>query len=326
MTVGTPTEIALEVTNTRRWLGSWVILVEDQLLKLAPNSKRLTEKGVALIDEIRPNQAATGLYELRILERGRYRLGSTTISTRFPIGLGRSWRTLDNASEIVVHPRRGQLLPAYRGLLRSDREGTSKVVPRSSVHEGEFYGLRDWQSGDSRRWIHWRTTAKRGELSVRQFEQLQRQRLSVVLDLYHPKTKPTPESLAVIEQAVSFIATLASDLVNRDRNKLALALVGDMVHILHDVQSAVLVDDVLDRLAEIQSSPVPNVSSALAQLSSSLMYSPVLLVISTRPNQMPVLTANLSDLNQRLLSRLQVRWLDVTAGALTPYFESHQPE
>jgi uncharacterized protein (DUF58 family) len=319
--VGVPTEIALEVTNPRRWLGSWLILVEDQLQRITPNAKRLTEKGVALIDEIQPQSGSTGRYELRFMERGRYRIGPTTVSTRFPIGLGRGWRTLDNGVDIVVHPRRGKLLHAARSLLLSDREGSTKAVPRSSVHEGEFYGLRDWQTGDSKRWIHWRTTAKKGDLSVRQFEQLQRQRLTVILDLYQSKSKPTAESREAIEQAIAFAATLAIDLVSRDHDKLAFGLAGDKVHILPNVQSAVLVNNLLDQLAELQPSPEPKVTTALSELSASLMYCPALLVISTRPNQMPELTKKLSDVSHRLLSRLQVRWLNVTNHELDSYFE-----
>jgi uncharacterized protein (DUF58 family) len=319
--VGIATEVALEITNTRTRLGSWLILAEDQLQKIAPNTQRLVEKGVTLVDEIQPQRTMVGRYELMIHERGKYRLGSTTLSTRFPIGLGRSWRTLDNAWELTVHPRRGRLLPACRSLLQSDREGNARAMPRSSVHEGEFYGLRDWQTGDSRRWIHWRTTAKKGELSVRQFEQLQRQRLSIVLDLYQSKTKPTAEERGAIELAISFAATLASDLVNRDRDKLSFSLVGESVRTLLDVQSAVLVDNLLDHLAQVQPSSAPKLAAAIGELSSSLMYCPVLLVISTRSSQMSELREGLSDLNRRLLGRLQVRWLNVSAGDLAPYFD-----
>jgi hypothetical protein len=53
--VGVPTDVSIEVTNPRRWLGSWLVLAEDQLQKVQPNVKRLTEKGVALIDDV-PHQ------------------------------------------------------------------------------------------------------------------------------------------------------------------------------------------------------------------------------------------------------------------------------
>jgi len=324
--VGAPTDISIEVTNTRRWLGSWLVLAEDQIQKIQPNFKRLTEKGVALVDEVQPQRTNSARYELRFLERGRYRIGSTTISTRFPIGLGRGWRVIDNSVDLMVHPHLGKLLPACRLLLQAELEGTAKAVPRASVHEGEFYGLRNWQTGDSRRWIHWRTTAKRGELSVRQFEQLQRRQLSVLLDLYQPKSKPTKADRQAIERTVAFAATLASELVNRDRDRIAFAIAGEIVHVLPNVQSAVLVHDLLDRLSEVRPGATPNLVEAVTQISLSLMRSPVLLVVSTRTDQFGVLRQELEDgVNHRFFDRLQVRWLNVSSGELEDYFEWNPP-
>jgi uncharacterized protein (DUF58 family) len=324
--VGVPTDVSIEITNPRRWLGSWLVLAEDQLQKVQPNNKRLVEKGVALIDEVQPNGTTSARYELRFLERGRYRVGSTTISTLFPIGLGRGWRVIDNSVDLMVHPHLGKLLPACSSLLQPELEGSAKAVPRASVHEGEFYGLRNWQSGDSRRWIHWRTTAKRGELSVRQFEQLQRRQLSVLLDLYQPKTKPTAADRQAIELAVAFAATLASVLVSRDRDRVAFAIAGETVEVLPNVQSTVLVHDLLDRLSEFRPSATPNLSDAVNRISLSLMRSPILLVVSTRPDQFSALRQELEDgVNKRFFNHLQVRWLNVSIGELKNYFEWNPP-
>ena len=320
--VGAPTDVSIEVTNPRRWLGSWLVLVEDQLVKVQPNFKRISEKGVALVDEVPPQQSTSARYELRFLERGRYRIGSSILSSRFPIGLGRGWRVFDNAVDLMVHPRFGHLLPACRSILQAEMEGSVKAVPRASVHEGEFYGLRNWQTGDSRRWIHWRTTARRGELSVRQFEQLQRQQLSILVDLYQPKTKATEAEREATERALAFAATLASELVVRDRNRLAFALAGESVDVLPNVQSAVLVNDLLDRLAEIRPSAEPYLAEAISQLGTSLMRSPVLLVISTRPDQFATMREKFSDgVHQRIFDRLQVRWLNTADDEITNYFD-----
>jgi uncharacterized protein (DUF58 family) len=222
----------------------------------------------------------------------------------------------------MVHPQLGKLLPACRSLLQAELEGNAKAVPRASVHEGEFYGLRNWQTGDSRRWVHWRTTAKRGELSVRQFEQLQRRQLSVLLDLYQPKAKPTEAERQAIEQTVAFAATLASELVNRDRDRIAFAIAGEEVHALPNVQSAVLVHDLLDRLSEVRPSAAPDLVNALNQISISLMRSPILLVVSTRPDQFSALRQELEQgVIQRFCDRLQVRWLNASNGELEDYFE-----
>lgn len=319
---GEPVEVVLELSNPRRWLGAWMILIEDNLQRIRPTLRRVPEKGVAVIQSVPPSGTATARYELKFMSRGLYRIGPTTLSTRFPIGLGRSWRVIDSQVHLVVHPALGKLLPACRTLLQGEREGNAKAAARASVHEGEFYGLRDWQTGDSRRWVHWRTTAKRGELSVRQFEQLQRRQMSIALDLYGSKGKSSESVKQHVEAAIAFAASLATEFVARDRDKLAFAIAGEQVHVAANVQSSVLVQDLLDHLAEVQASPTPDIAAAISQLSLSLSRYPTLMVISTRENQMSSIRQALAgSLSERILDRLQIRWIDVSSGELDRYFE-----
>ena len=46
-----------------------------------------------------------------------------------------------------------------------------------------FHAIREYTPGDSRRQIHWKSTAKTGQLMVRQFEESRRSRMAVVLSL-----------------------------------------------------------------------------------------------------------------------------------------------
>src|SRR5438445_186493 len=48
-----------------------------------------------------------------------------------------------------------------------ERAGRSR---RRLALEAEFHGLRQFRAGDSPRWIHWRTSARTGELVVREFD------------------------------------------------------------------------------------------------------------------------------------------------------------
>ncbi len=149
-------------------------------------------------------QTATGNVSPGLSQRGHYRIGPTTISTGYPLNLGRSIRQFASRETIIVHPRLGVLTNRCHELFRVERQGLSRAIARAGVNEGEFFGLRQWHNGDSQRWIHWRTTARLGELSVRQFEQQQRMQAVVVLDL-HSK----PEDLwslvesPVVERAIS---------------------------------------------------------------------------------------------------------------------------
>ena len=72
---------------------------------------------------------------------------------------------------------------------------------------GEFLALRDYEPGDDPRRVHWRSSARRGELLVRQDEAASPGRVVLVLD-----TRPHVHDEASFESAVEVIASLAVSL------------------------------------------------------------------------------------------------------------------
>ncbi len=321
--LGKTANIELTITNPKYLLGSWLVVAEDGLQKLEPDSKRLPEKGVAIFDEIRPRGSATRNYHLAFHERGRFRIGPSVISTRFPLGLGRGWRTLDNPHELIVRPRIGEFSARINSLFQQKRQGQAAVSPKVGMHEADFYGLRPWQSGDSRRWIHWRTTARLGEICVRQFERQQQQQICILLDLFcgNPHDLKQREHA---EQAISFLATLALRNAKQGADKLAAAVAANRVVAITNLQSAVMVDQLLDGLATLNPHEAPDLDMALDALLFPLMYNPVLLVVSTRGSQMKIIrSAMRNPVRQKILAKLKVNWLNISAGELAPYFTMH---
>jgi uncharacterized protein (DUF58 family) len=312
------TDVPVQVSNSKRWLGAWLVLIEDPLQKVLPKAVKLPERGAALVDEIRPKGIGSVQYQLTFHQRGRYRVGPSTLSTRFPLGLGRGARTVDNASEILVRPRLGQLTARVEHLFYQQMHGNAMSAPRTGLNEAEFYGLRPWATGDSRRWIHWRTTARLGELSVRQFERQQRRQLCVMLDLYQADMNETSEPL---EKCLAFMATLATSMAVRGGDRLAVAVAGKAVYASPSVQGSVLVENLLDQLAIVQGSTQPDLPQAVRALRIPLQNNPYLLVISTREDRAASMRASFGEVGKRLLSRLQINWVNVSNGDLESYFE-----
>jgi uncharacterized protein (DUF58 family) len=199
----------------------------------------------------------------------------------------------------------------------------SRAISRAGINEGEFFGLRAWHTGDSQRWIHWRTTARLGELCVRQFEQPQRLQAVVLLDLMTPPAVGTAsvQEIPVVEHAISFVASLAVEWVSRGHNKLSVALAGRDVRLLPNVQSPVLVNELLDTLASAACDTEDHLERALGLLQASLVRHPHLIVVSTRANIIPELLQKMPDsMTRRMLERIGVRWLNVSDEELEPYF------
>lgn len=112
--------------------------------------------------------------------RGIVVLGPIRAIRADPIGLVRREIVWADAVELIVHPRTVAVPSTSTGLIR-DLEG----VPTRDLTAADvsFHALREYQPGDDRRYIHWRSTAKTGTYMVRQFEQTRRSHMLVGLSL-----------------------------------------------------------------------------------------------------------------------------------------------
>ena len=113
-------------------------------------------------------------------KRGIVPVGPVRTVRADPIGLVRRELLWTDSAELVVHPRTIGVPSTSTGLIR-DLEGTpTRDLTSSDV---AFHALREFQNGDDRRYIHWKSTAKTGTFMVRQFEQTRRSHLVVALTL-----------------------------------------------------------------------------------------------------------------------------------------------
>jgi uncharacterized protein (DUF58 family) len=168
--VGEPAGGAVTVVNPtgRRVLGFTVeIPVGLGLAELAMPS-------------LRPSATFTSSFAIPTLRRGVIPVGPVRTVRADPIGLVRRELIWTDADELVVHPRTVGVPSTSTGLIR-DLEGTpTRDLTSSDV---AFHALREYQTGDERRYIHWKSSAKTGTYMVRQFEQTRRSHLVVALSL-----------------------------------------------------------------------------------------------------------------------------------------------
>lgn len=109
--------------------------------------------------------------------RGRYTLPGLDILTRFPFGLFEKRRELDQPTELTVFPPGCE---ADKWL--SEVHGHFGDLTRHQRGSGEdFFGLRDYQPGEDQRLIHWKSTARRGEVVVRETESQDQRSVEIYL-------------------------------------------------------------------------------------------------------------------------------------------------
>ena len=61
-------------------------------------------------------------------------------------------------------------------------EHSRQAGSRHELARADFHGLRQYRTGDSLRWIHWRTSARRGQLMVKEYEDVPGEDLVLVFD------------------------------------------------------------------------------------------------------------------------------------------------
>jgi uncharacterized protein (DUF58 family) len=165
----------------------------------------LSQPHTEVITQISARQSIKVQYDLLAQRRGVYRWQRVQIRTGAPLGLVWASRLLQHPIQAIVHPR---VLPlSHCPLIDQMGNDPSRSQLSNRMAQGATSGqtrsLRPYRWGDPTRLIHWRTSAKTGELRVRELETFTSgQRIVIALD---SARSWQPEDF---EQAVSAAATL----------------------------------------------------------------------------------------------------------------------
>jgi uncharacterized protein (DUF58 family) len=175
-------EMARGLRGSRRLRFGWVA-VGDRLSEefVITNSTSLPALWVEVVDEsnvpgyrvavVRSVSAAASdqwRNSAICTRRGQYRLGPWVLRTADPFGLFEVTIPYPESEKVVIHPpiysRAPVPLPAGHS--------SGQARARSASHQATINaaGVRAYEPADPQHWIHWRTTARRDELFVRQFD------------------------------------------------------------------------------------------------------------------------------------------------------------
>ncbi len=206
-----PFPVAFRLESRGRFLGRWFLLVS-----LDRASRPL------LIPYLPRRGRSAGQIETLVPRRGVHRFPFVHLSSLFPFGFFRKGERYRVDLEILVFP---ELFAA--GALPN--EGIAELGDDVTRRIGRGHGLhslRKFRLGDDPRGIHWKQTARTGDMIFMEREAEQSRRLSVLFDNAVGKLDPESEGERRFERLVSEAATVALDglaqgfdieLVTRDR-------------------------------------------------------------------------------------------------------------
>ncbi|MEV5754161.1 DUF58 domain-containing protein [Actinoallomurus sp. NPDC052308] len=159
---GGEAQVNVLLENVSR-LPTGILLVEDQVPYTLGGRPRF------VIDRIEPGGAREMAYRVRADVRGQYRVGPLTVRLADPFGLVELARSFTAADVITVTPA---IVPLPAGRPTGSWTGGGESRARMVAGAGEDdVTPREYRHGDDLRRVHWRSTARRGELMVRREEQ-----------------------------------------------------------------------------------------------------------------------------------------------------------
>jgi uncharacterized protein (DUF58 family) len=290
-TVGQSFSVKLSLSNRKRFLSSWMVSVEDFVV--APREQL---QPAALFACVPARSIREAVYEIRPAQRGLYEFGPVRVLSRFPLGLMERSIDLGLVDRFVVYPRIGRLKPNWRHAAAAGELASEQSRLGHSASDDEFHRLREYRRGDNPRAIHWRTTARRNELMVKEFQHGRSQDLLLAVDLWVPQSDATPLApegagamtgttpLERVEMAISFAASICVEhMQTATDSMIELVLCGDETQHVKATAGVASMGSLLERLALAQAGPAARLAGAIREASQSAPGPLRRVLITTRP-------------------------------------------
>lgn len=202
---GQEARVHLRLDNVSR-VPTGVLLLEDKVPYVLGPRPRF------VLDRVEPHGHREVSYRVRSDLRGRYPLGPLQLRLSDPFGMCELTRSF-NASDLLTVVPQVQQLPDVR--LPGERAGHGDTNARALALSGDDDVIpREYRQGDDLRRVHWKSTARYGELMVRREEQPLQARAAVLLDTRHLAHRGTGPGSS-FEWAVSCAASVGTHLVER---------------------------------------------------------------------------------------------------------------
>ena len=194
-----PFYLRMSIENRSRILPRWLVVIA------------LTDHGQPLLIPYLPRAGTSrGYMEMILSQRGRHRFSWVHVGSIFPVGFFHKGLRYVTDVEVLVYP---ELFPA----------GTMPPVQSGEWGEGmylkagwgyDLHSLRAFRPGDDPRGIHWKQTARTGNLIFTEREAEEGARLSIVFDNAVGELESDAE-VQRFERLVSEAATAAVDYLGR---------------------------------------------------------------------------------------------------------------
>jgi uncharacterized protein (DUF58 family) len=306
--VGDVFEEHFELLNNSRIGKLWIEITNETSMPRASGSRLFTRVG--------KGQRRTYIARTWLFRRGGFKLGPTRLASGDPFGLFRVERSLPAEHSLIVLPMIYEISSFIKppGLLPGGqviRRKALDVTPHAS-------GVREYVPGDPMKRIHWPTTARRGKLIVKEFEQDPQAEVWLFLDaqqsVHAEKSHEIPEIYtedwmfgrrpkfelppSTLEYACSITASLSHYYLGQ-RRAVGLVTVGRHFRVIPAERSVRQENKILETLAFIEAESSLSIAGLVAAQAGLLPQGSSAILVT--PTVHPDLMAAVEDLQRRNL-------------------------
>jgi uncharacterized protein (DUF58 family) len=280
---GADAEVLLEVTNTDRRSGGLWVLTEQLPTELG-------ERPRFVVERLASGATAALRYRLHGGRRGRFPLGPLRLRLVDPFGLVLRTAAGTDTAALLVVPR-VRPLTGSGGLAGAGGTGGEGARRSMAVHGEDDVSTREYRHGDDLRMVHWRATARTGELMVRLEERPWRSAATLLLDsraaahlsghaghrdVRGPAGDPAPPA-DTLEWLVEAAASIGTHLLQRGSGLRVVADTGDLSGLGRG--GGLDAAELLDRLAELSLSRLTRLDLAVEALRRTAVDGPVVCLL-----------------------------------------------
>lgn len=145
-------------------------------------------------------------YKVTAYQRGIYAFAPLPGESRAPFGLFRRAGVVAAPARVLVYPE----VRALRRFALLDRQLAPEMARMQAGHGYEILGTRPYRHGDSPRHVHWRSTARTGQLISKEFADEAQPGLTLALDVFAHPYAAVPHKHTPFEMAVKIAAAIGA--------------------------------------------------------------------------------------------------------------------
>lgn len=240
LAAGEELQVCLRLENRGLLPVPWVEVHDRTPERLAVDPARLQATSLG------PRGCRTLAFRLQDCRRGHYPVGPFEVSAGDGLGLFQIRQQIASSVAVTVYPR---VVPisGFRLPLRQPFGHRRSRLP-AFQEASALADIRPYRPGDSLRYVHWLTSARRGELHLKQFEAEAAAQLTIALDLAAGAAGPGRQAA---EAAIAAAASLA-DLAVRQGYAVGLLAAGREHHRLPPARGPRGLQQILEALARAE--------------------------------------------------------------------------